>query len=51
MTTPDDDPIAVSPAAGPVPPIYVPRSPAQARTAGQFWRSLLRTAFRRRRNR
>jgi hypothetical protein len=36
------DPIAISPAIGPVPPVYVPRSPNQAATTGLVWHATVR---------
>jgi hypothetical protein len=38
------DPIAVSPALGPVPPIYVPRTRAEAAAASALWRPAWRAA-------
>jgi hypothetical protein len=38
------DPIAVSPAFGPVPPIYVPRTRAEAAAASPLWRLAVRAA-------
>jgi hypothetical protein len=40
------DPIAVSPALGPVPPIYVPRTRAEAAAASPLWRPAVRAARR-----
>jgi hypothetical protein len=38
------DPIAVSPAFGPVPPVYVPRTRAEAAAASLLWRPAVRAA-------
>jgi hypothetical protein len=38
------DPIAVSPALGPVPPVYVPRTRAEAAAASLLWHPAARAA-------
>ena len=40
------DPVAVSPAFGPAPPVYVPRTRAEAAAACPLWRLAVRAAGR-----
>ena len=43
---PRPDPVAVSPALGPVPPVYVPRTRAEAAAASLLWHPAARAARR-----
>jgi hypothetical protein len=43
---PRPDPVAVSPALGPVPPVYVPRTRAEAAAASLLWHPAARAAGR-----
>src|SRR6266542_4201616 len=42
----ESDPVAVTPAIGPVPAIYIPRSSTKACAAGRIWRAAVRAARR-----
>ena len=39
------DPVAVSPDLGPVPPIYVPRTPPETTWTGLLWRAAVRVGL------
>ncbi|MEU8849460.1 hypothetical protein AB0C70_25135 [Streptomyces sp. NPDC048564] len=40
----ESDPVAVTPAIGPIPAIYIPRSSNKAGAADQFWFAAVRAA-------